>query len=106
MGITGVMKIAHFAEALGVDVEIHLCGPAARHAMSAMRNSNYYEMALVGPGMDNIFPPPYAGDYSDQLDSIDSDGCVAVPGGPGLGVTYDWEYIDTKRIKVHEFRGE
>ena len=28
MGITGGMKIAHLAESLGVDVEIHACGPA------------------------------------------------------------------------------
>jgi L-alanine-DL-glutamate epimerase-like enolase superfamily enzyme len=74
--------------------------PAARHAMPAIRNSNSYEMALVAPDMENIFPPPYAGDYSDQLDSI---GSVAVPDRPGLGVTYDWEYIESHRIQVHTF---
>lgn len=28
MGITGTMKVAHFAEALGLDVELHAPGPA------------------------------------------------------------------------------
>ena len=32
MGITGAMKIAHFCEALGLDVQFHACGPAHRAA--------------------------------------------------------------------------
>src|SRR5262245_55661350 len=32
-GITGVMKLAHAAEGLGIDIEIHGPGPAARHCM-------------------------------------------------------------------------
>jgi L-alanine-DL-glutamate epimerase-like enolase superfamily enzyme len=87
MGITGCMKIAHIAEGFGVDCEIHASGPAHRHCMSAMRNSNYYEMALVGPDMPNAVPPVYRCGYSDQLDAIGRDGCVDVPTGPGLGVT-------------------
>ena len=43
-GITGVMKIAHAAEGYGMDVELHIAGPAQRHCMAAMRNSNFYEM--------------------------------------------------------------
>src|SRR5690606_10337559 len=44
LGITGAMKIAHLAEAFGVDVEIHACGPAHRHCMAATRNTNFYEL--------------------------------------------------------------
>ena len=40
MGITGSLKIAHMAESLGLDCEVHASGPAHRHLMSAMRNSN------------------------------------------------------------------
>ena len=25
---------------------------------------------------------------------VGKDGCVPVPTGPGLGVTYDWDYIE------------
>jgi len=93
MGITGAMKIAHLAEAFGVDCEVHAPGPAHRAVMSAMRNTNYYEVALVGPDCPNAIPPVYACGYSDQLDCIDAEGRVAVPTGPGLGVVYDWDYI-------------
>jgi hypothetical protein len=40
-GITGSLKIAHVAEAPGLDAEIHACGPAHRHLMAALRNTNY-----------------------------------------------------------------
>jgi L-alanine-DL-glutamate epimerase-like enolase superfamily enzyme len=93
MGITGTMKIAHLAEAFGVDVEIHACGPAHRHCMAAIRNTNFYEVALVGPNCPNAIPPVYACGYNDQLDCVGQDGCVPVPSGPGLGVTYDWDFI-------------
>lgn len=94
-GITGAMKIAHFAEAMGLDVEIHSPSPAHRHLMSAIRNTNYYEMALVHPLTPLIGRPQeiYACDYRDGLDVIDSDGCVTVPDGPGLGVVYDWDLL-------------
>ncbi|WP_273835206.1 enolase C-terminal domain-like protein [Halococcus sp. PRR34] len=92
-GITGAMKLAHAAEGFGADVEIHSPGPAQRHCMAAIRNSNYYEMALVHPDCDNTAPPIYEEGYDDQLDTIDSDGTVPVPDGPGLGVDYDWSYI-------------
>jgi L-alanine-DL-glutamate epimerase-like enolase superfamily enzyme len=103
MGITGAMKIAHLAEAFGIDAEVHACGPAHRHCMAAMRNSNYYEVALVGPECPNAVPPVYRCGYSDQLDCIGADGCVPVPTGPGLGVQYDWEFIARNRIALHEF---
>jgi L-alanine-DL-glutamate epimerase-like enolase superfamily enzyme len=103
MGITGAMKIAHLAEALGLDVEVHACGPAHRHCMAAIRNTNYYELALVGPKCRNPLPDIYTCGYSDQLDCIDSEGYVPVPVGPGLGVTYNWDYIDHHRVEVHEF---
>ncbi len=103
MGITGCMKIAHLAEALGLDVEIHAAGPAHRHCMAAIRNTSFYELALVGPGMPNALPEVWE-DYSDQLDAIDADGCVPVPAGPGLGVALDWDKIDAHRTGLHEFR--
>ena len=94
-GITGVMKIAHAAEGFGMDLELHISGPAQRHCMAAMRNSNFYEMGLVHPNLPNIANPPvYSWGYSDQLESIDSDGFVEVPKGPGLGVEYDWKGVE------------
>ena len=103
MGITGALKIAHLAESLGLDVEIHACGPAHRHLMSALRNSNYYEVALLGPDCPNAVPPVYTCGYTDQIDCVDSDGTVPVPTGPGLGVSYDWDFIHRNRLAHHVF---
>ena len=104
LGISGTMKIAHLAEAFGLDVEIHAPGPAHRHCMAAIRNTNYYELALVGPKCANAMPPVYANAYSDQLDAVGTDGCFPVPDGPGLGVKYDWEFIRKHRVASHEFK--
>lgn len=94
MGITGVMKTAHFAEAIGLDVEIHASGPAQRHCMGAVRNTNYYELGLLHPAEGNpLLPPVYTDGYPEDLSEIGEDGCVGIPQGPGLGVSYDWERI-------------
>lgn len=103
LGITGTMKIAHLAESFGLDVEIHASGPAHRHCMSAIRNTNFYEVALVGPRCANAMPPVYKCGYSDELDAVGADGCFPVPKGPGLGVEYDWDFIDRHRTGVHVY---
>ena len=104
MGITGAMKIAHLGEAFGIDVEIHACGPAHRHVMATMRNSNFYEVALVGPDCPNTMAPVYTCGYTDMIDCIGKDGCVEVPSGIGLGVSYDWDFIklNTTNLTIFE----
>jgi L-alanine-DL-glutamate epimerase-like enolase superfamily enzyme len=87
------MKIAHSAEGFGLDVEIHAPGPAHRHCMAAVRNTNYYELGLVHPNLPKTKPPIYACGYSDELDAVDDRGHVPVPDGPGLGVTLDMEWL-------------
>jgi L-alanine-DL-glutamate epimerase-like enolase superfamily enzyme len=103
-GITGAMKTARVAEGHGLDVEFHAPGPAQRHCIAATRNANYYELALVHPDCPNTQPPVYRGAYSDMIDTIDDDGTVGVPSGPGLGVDYDWEFIhDNETGSVHVY---
>ncbi len=94
MGITGAVKVAHMAESMGLDVEVHSGGPAHRHCVAAFRNSNYYELGLVGPKCDAGKAPVYADDYSDALEAIGSDGMLPVPQGLGLGVRYNWDLIE------------
>ncbi len=103
MGITGALKIAHLCQALGLDVQYHACGPAHRAIMAATPNTHFYEMALIGPAMPNAVPPVYLCGYSDQPDAIDGDGTVPVPDGPGLGVAYDWAFIEQNRIQHQVF---
>ncbi|MFN0121399.1 MAG: enolase C-terminal domain-like protein [Blastocatellia bacterium] len=100
LGITGALKIAHVCEALGLDVQMHACGPAHRAVIAATRNTHFYEMALIGPGMPNLIPPVYTCGYSDQPEDLGKDGCVPVPDGPGLGVRYDWEFIERNRTAL------
>ena len=93
MGITATMKLAHAAEGLGLDIELHSPGPAQRQCMSAIRNTNYYELSGSRPkGPNANYIPVYANDYVDQLDDA-VDGHFPVPQGPGLGVEYDWQKI-------------
>lgn len=104
LGITGVMKLAHLCELLGIDVQFHAPGPAHRACMAAVRNTHFYELALVGPDMPNMISPPvYADGYGDDLNDVGADGCLPVPEGPGLGVTYDWDYIDAHTTAAHSF---
>jgi L-alanine-DL-glutamate epimerase-like enolase superfamily enzyme len=103
-GITGGLKVAHIAEGFGVDAEVHAPGPAQRHLMAALRNSNYYEMALVHPKVPYAKNAIYADEYRDGLDAVDENGCVDVPEGPGLGVTYNWDLIERNHTGLVEFR--
>ena len=99
-GITACHKLANAAEGLGMDVEVHSCGPAMRHLMAACRNANYYEVNLVHPKCPNAWSlPVYEGGYSDQLDCVDSDGFVTVSDKPGLGMTYDWDAIERAALE-------
>ena len=103
-GITGVMKIAHAGEGLGLDVEIHASNVARRHAMAAIRNSNYYEVALVHPDAGPHDAQVVLNGFGDDLAVIGSDGCVPVPEGPGLGVEYDWDYILKNQTSFVEYK--
>ena len=103
LGITGAMKIAHLCEALGLDVQMHACGPAHRAVVAALRNTHFYEMALIGPGMPNCVPPVYTCGYADQPEALNARGCVPVPDGPGLGVSYDWAFIERNRTALHVY---
>ncbi len=97
-GITGVMKLAHACEALGIDIEMHGPGPAQRQCMAAIRNTNYYEMGLVHPRTGASHAGGlYRGDYRDTLDAIDDAGNVPVPQGPGMGVEIDWDWVAQRR---------
>ena len=104
MGITGAMKLAHFSESLGLDIQIHACGPAHRAVIAALRNTHFYEMALIGPGMANTIAPVYTCGYSDQVEDLAADGTVPVPDGPGLGVSYDWDYIKKNKTNSVVFQ--
>lgn len=102
-GITGVIKVAHACEALGIDIEFHGPGPAQRQCMASIRNTNYYEMGLLHPKSPASHDPNLFIDYEDELDAVNERGCVPVPQGPGLGVAINWEWVDRNRTRVVVF---
>ena len=95
-GITGAMKIFHACESVGLDVETHGPDPRHRHIMSAVRNTNYYELGLVHPNVRTTKPPIWV-NYSDDLDTVDENGCVFAPTGHGIGVPLDWDWINAHK---------
>ena len=95
-GITGAMKIFHACESVGLDVETHGPDPVHRHIMSAVRNTNYYELGLVHPNVRTTKPPIWV-NYSDDLDTVDENGCVFAPTGHGIGVPLDWDWINAHK---------
>ena len=88
------MKVAHAAEGFGRDCEFHGGNLAHRHCIAAIRNTNYYELGLLHPLVDNTKPPVYPPEFSDGLKNVNANGHVLVPQGPGLGVEMDWDYIE------------
>ena len=66
--------------------------------MAATPNTHFYEMALLGPKMSNAVPPVYTCRVFRPGGCVGQDGCVPVPDGPGLGVSYDWDFIERNRL--------
>jgi L-alanine-DL-glutamate epimerase-like enolase superfamily enzyme len=100
-GITGMMKIAHLAEAYRMNCEVHfaynaLNNVASLHVIMAIPNCDWFEVLAFNP----------AGRYGLEHLSyglarpieIDGDGYVHAPGEPGLGYGVDWELIESARI--------
>ena len=105
-GITGTMKLAHFCDAIGMEVQLHTAGPMHRHCMAAIPNTHFYELGLVRPDSPfNVLQPPiYTDGYGDEVGNVGEDGCVPVPTGPGLGVSYDLERIKSGEVGRVEIR--
>lgn len=96
-GVTGTMKIAHLAEAHGLQCELHTTtmGPmdmANLHVSCAIRNCEYYEMFVP----EDTFRFPMKDPWP-----IDQDGDIHVPEKPGLGVDLDWDAIENSTVQHH-----
>lgn len=94
-GISGVMKVGALADSFGMNCELHTC---VYHALdlinlqcaSAMMNCSYLE--LLYPLADNDFG------LTTPIDIVD--GMARVPDRPGLGVDYDWDFIDNSTLTI------
>jgi L-alanine-DL-glutamate epimerase-like enolase superfamily enzyme len=89
-GVTGTLKIAHLADAFGLNCEIHTTTMAAMdlanlHVSCAIRNCEYFELFV--PEAEFQFPA------AEPL-PLTPDGMIAVPETPGACMPLDWELID------------
>ncbi|MBV9557968.1 MAG: mandelate racemase/muconate lactonizing enzyme family protein [Pseudolabrys sp.] len=90
-GITESMRIASLASAWKVSVNPHTSATginmvATLHLLSAVDNPGYFEgdVAKHNPFRDEVLGIPY---------TLDADGCVRAPEGPGLGMTVDEKFV-------------
>ena len=90
-GVTGTLKIAHLAEAHGLQCEIHTTTMAYMdmanlHVSCAIRNCEFFELFV--PQDQFRFP------MKEAL-PIDRNGIIHVPERPGIGMEIDWEVVET-----------
>ena len=90
-GITPLVKIAHLAEAFGMNMEVHGNGVGNLHVLCAMGTPGlYYERGLLHPFIDYDAVPEW---LNKAVDPMDADGMVHVSSEPGLGLDLILDYI-------------
>ncbi len=95
-GLTAVMKTAHLAEAFGVRCELHTTiyhglEMVQLHASLAISNCQFFE---------TLYP---FDDFNFGLKNglVIKDGYVQAPTGVGLGIEYDWDFIDKHTVEIY-----
>ena len=97
------MKIAHLAEAFGMNCEVHdsynaLNNVAGLHVMMAIDNCDWFEVLAFNRAGDHSL-----GQLSYGLTepfAVDAGGDVHAPAGPGLGAGIDWDLINSAVVAV------
>ena len=94
-GVSGVIKVASLADAFGMQCELHTCVYHALdlinlHCAVAVSNCEFFE--LLYPFTDF--------DFGLKTGITLEDGYAVPPSGPGLGIDYDWNFIDDQTVAV------
>ncbi len=100
-GITGMMKIAHLAEAFNMNCEVHdgynaLGNVANKHVMMAIDNCDWFEVIAFNRSGDHTLE--HLGYGLTEPFEVDAEGYVHAPSGPGLGAEIDWDLINSARL--------
>ena len=102
-GITGTLKIAHLAEAFGLNCEIHTTTMnymdlVNLHVSCAIKNCEYFEYFVP----EENYTLPMKGKLP-----IDEHGIIHVPQGPGVGAELDWDLIEKscRSYRKLEYKG-
>ena len=100
-GITGLMKIAHLAEAFQMNCEVHdgynaMNNAAGLNVIMAIDNCEFFEIITIhAPGSYDLDHLNYG--LAEPFD-IDAAGNVHAPTQPGLGFDVDWDLINSSVI--------
>jgi L-alanine-DL-glutamate epimerase-like enolase superfamily enzyme len=78
-GITGALRIAHLADAYRLRAEVHGNTISARHLCMTIPNTTYYESLVLSNPIRREW-------------GIDSNGMMAAPTGPGIGLSPGPDY--------------
>jgi L-alanine-DL-glutamate epimerase-like enolase superfamily enzyme len=102
-GITGMMKMAHLAEAFGLNCEVHdaytpMMQFASLNVAMAIQNHEYFEVLVPNA------PGKYGFEfYSYGLEEpfkVDERGYVHAPTLPGIGCRIDWPLMESTKVGV------
>lgn len=96
-GITGLRKAMHACELFGFNLEIHtantpLLDVANLHVACAARNTSLVE----------VHHPIFRFGLKKHPFDVGADGYARLPGGPGLGVELDWDWIENHTAEVRQ----
>ena len=95
-GITGLIKIAHLAEAFHLNCELHdgynaLNNLAVLHVGLAIPNCEWYEVLV--PHQPGVYDLENLSWGLVEPVNIDANGMVHSPERPGLGIDVDWDRV-------------
>ena len=90
-GITGLLKTAHLCEAYGITCQVHGPGFPNLHAVMAIHNTEFFEQTVPEDTFHFLVKNPPT--------TVDKDGYVYPPDGPGLGMDIDWDQIEKYTVR-------
>lgn len=95
-GVTPVMKTAHLAESFGVHCELHttIYHPLEivnLHCCAAIANCEFFEV---------LYPLSYMEFGMKTPIQVDPEGYAHPPQSPGIGIDWDWDFIDKCTTKT------
>ncbi|MCM2464447.1 enolase [Pseudomonas sp. CG7] len=97
-GIGPCLKVAHLAESVGMDCEVHGNGAANLAVVGAISNCRWYERGLLPPFLDYEEVPAH---LKSIVDPMDADGFVHLSDRPGLGEDINFAYIEANTVSRH-----
>jgi len=100
-GVTGLLKLARLAEAFNLNCELHdgysaLNNLAVLHVALAVPNCTWFEVLV--PHVPGRYDTEYLNWGLAEPVTIDGEGLVHSPEGPGLGIDVDWDLIRSRTL--------